>query len=488
MMLAFCLGSSHSLPAQTAAIRPNIIVFLVDDLGWQDTSVSFHNEPSLFQKHFRTPHVQRLAERGVRMTHAYAHCVCSPTRTSILTGQNPARHHVTNWTLYPDKDQSGRTQRLGAPSRWQKQGLQPTAQTLPRWLSQAGYRSIHCGKAHWGASGTAGSDPTQLGFDINIAGHAAGAPGSYQGRENYGNQADGSPREPWGVPGLEKYHGSDTHLTDALTNEACAAVDAAIDTGQPFFLYMAPYAVHTPIQPHPRFVRNYLGRSYPDTGIEIPTVEAHYASMVEGYDAALGALLARITERNVADHTIILFTSDNGGLSAVARGTTPRGTGKDTHCWPLREGKGSAYEGGTRVPMIVAWATPDSGSPLQKRIPLPRNSVCQVPVICEDILPTVCGWAGIKLSAEQSASLDGIDFTPALTNRRPAAIPGRCCITIRMSGAPRVRVINRTAPCDWVAGKSSIFTTRGSGNFTTWIPISAKPTTWPTNCRPNCKR
>ena len=258
MMLAFCLGSSHSLPAQTAAIRPNIIVFLVDDLGWQDTSVSFHNEPSLFQKHFRTPHVQRLAERGVRMTHAYAHCVCSPTRTSILTGQNPARHHVTNWTLYPDKDQSGRTQRLGAPSRWQKQGLQPTAQTLPRWLSQAGYRSIHCGKAHWGSSGTAGSDPTQLGFDINIAGHAAGAPGSYQGRENYGNQADGSPREPWGVPGLKKYHGSDTHLTDALTNEACTAVDAAIDTGQPFFLYMAPYAVHTPIQPHPRFVRNYL--------------------------------------------------------------------------------------------------------------------------------------------------------------------------------------------------------------------------------------
>lgn len=400
--------------------KPNIIVFLVDDLGWQDSSVPFSSKRTVFQDHFRTPHLEQLSKRGVRLTRAYAHCVCSPTRTSILTGQNPARHRVTNWTLYSDRDQSGKSKRLRAPDSWRKEGLQPSDITLPQLLKQAGYQTIHCGKAHWGAIGTAGSDPCQLGFDINIAGHSAGGPGSYQGTENYGNHPDGTPKKPWGVPGLEKYHGTPTHLTDALTTEACAAVDAAVDSQQPFFLYMAPYAVHAPIQPHPRFIDHYRNHIYSNNGQPIPEAEARYASMVEGYDAALGALMDKLRDRNVADRTIILFTSDNGGLSVHSRDTTPKGTGKDTHNWPLREGKGSAYEGGIRVPAIISWATPDRGSPLQRQIPIKGNSTCATPFISEDIFPTVCRWADVNLEKQMTSTLDGRDVTDHLATPDPS--------------------------------------------------------------------
>ena len=410
------LGLSFSLTKKPCQANeendrlPNIIVFLVDDLGWQDSSVAFSGEKTVFQDHFRTPHLEQLARRGVKLTRAYAHCVCSPTRTSILTGQNPARHQVTNWTLYPDQDSSGETKTLKAPKSWRKEGLQPSDITLPRLLKEAGYQTIHCGKAHWGSQGTAGSDPCQLGFDVNIAGHSAGGPGSYQGTDNYGNHPDGTKKEPWGVPGLAKYHGTPTHLTEALTQEACAAVDTAIESKRPFFLYMAPYAVHAPIQPHPRFIDHYRNQTYSSTGRAIPEAEANYASMVEGYDAALGALMARLRDRNVADQTIVLFTSDNGGLSVHGRGTTPKGTGKDTHNWPLREGKGSAYEGGTRVPAIISWVTPDRGSLMQRQIPINGNSTSDAPIISEDIFPTVCGWAQIDLKDRLTSAIDGRDI------------------------------------------------------------------------------
>jgi arylsulfatase A-like enzyme len=226
------------------------------------------------------------------------------------------------------------------------------------------------------------------------------------------------------VPGLQKYFGTNTHLCDALASEAVAAIDGAVAEQQPFFLYMAPYAVHTPIQPHPRFIENYRGKKYPGTDIDIPENEARYASMVEGFDAALGTIIDRITELNIADRTIILFTSDNGGLSVHTRDTTPYGTGADTHNRPLREGKGSAYDGGTRVPMIISWATPDSGSSLQKQVPLRGGSVCDAPVISEDLMPTICRWAGVdpvpndeqESPPEKNHSLDGIDLTPALTS------------------------------------------------------------------------
>ena len=349
--------------------KPNIILFLVDDMGWQDTSVAFWKRKTRFNEHFRTPNMERLAKQGIRFSNAYSHAVCSPTRTSIMTGQNPVRHHVTNWTLRADgdKDHSGKWGRMGAPNDWRLEGLQPKDVTLSSLLRNAGYFTIHCGKAHWGAMDTEGSNPRNLGFDVNIAGHAAGGPGSYQGMDDFGNKKE----TPWGVPGLEKYHGQDINLTEALTIEARDAISKAVSTGKPFYLYMAHYAVHAPIQPHKRFVENYENRNYDDTEIDIPAPEERYASMVEGMDASLGALLDHVKKLGVAEDTLIIFTSDNGGLSAHARGTTPYGTGKDTHCYPLKAGKGSAYEGGTRVPFIAAWANPTGKSAKPQRLKRP---------------------------------------------------------------------------------------------------------------------
>ncbi len=394
--------------------RPNIVLILIDDLGWQDSSVVFGDEKTKFQEHYRTPHLSRLAKQGIRFSNAYSHAVCSPTRTSVMLGQNPARHHVTNWTLWSDKDQSGKTARLAAPQHWRKGGIQPKDRTLAEQLRSAGYFTIHCGKAHWGAYGTDGADPRKLGFNVNIAGHPAGGPGHYHGQKNFGNNADGSHKKPWGVPGLKKYHGTDIHLTDALALETCLALDKADQSDKPFFLYFAPYAVHAPIQEHGRFIKNYRGKKYPGTEILIPESEARYASMVQGYDAAIGQILKKIEQIGQAENTIIIFTSDNGGLTVHARGTTPYGTGKNTHNWPLREGKGSAYEGGTRVPLLVSWAKPNGQNKFQKRLPIKSGTKNDAHTICEDYYPTICAWAGVKLKtgeANRKLKIDGIDIT-----------------------------------------------------------------------------
>ena len=404
--------------------RPNIVFFLVDDMGWQDTSHALHTERTSFNDHYRTPNMERLARNGVSFTQAYSAPVCSPTRTSIMTGQNPVRHHVTNWTLLQDKDPSHETERLRAPRGWRMNGLQPDTTTLPMLLRKAGYRTIHCGKAHWGVHGTPGSDPRNLGFDVNIAGHAAGAPADYRGEKFYGNDENGAYTPPWGVPGLEHYHGTDTHLTDALTIEALAEIRKAAADRQPFYLYMSHYVVHTPIQEHRPYVGHYRGGQYAGTDIAIPEEEACYASMVEGMDISLGRILDTLEELNISRNTLVVFYSDNGGLSAIARGATPRGTGKDTHNWPLREGKGSAYEGGTRVPAIMAWATRADDAPGQQRIPIRAGWRCDTPMICEDIVPSILTWAGAEDGIGELSACDGRDVTPLL-NGAPAADPER---------------------------------------------------------------
>lgn len=354
--------------------------------------------------------MERLAESGMRFTNAHAAPVCSPTRTSIMTGQSPVRHHVTNWTLYPNRDESGRTPRLGPPSHWSMSGLQPGGPTLASILRDAGYRTIHCGKAHWGAIGTAGSDPRALGFDVNIAGHSAGAPGDYQGENNYGNRQPGDWTLPWGVPGLTTYHGKPVHLTEALTIEASREVEKAVEAKRPFFLYMAHYAVHTPIQEHRPFISHFRGGRYPGTDIAIPEVEASYASLVEGMDASLGQLLAKVEELGESERTLVIFASDNGGLSAHTRGMTPRGSEKDTHNWPLRGGKGSAYEGGVRVPLIVSWARASKTAALQSRISVVPGGKSDVPVISEDLFAAICSLSGGSIPREYQSQVDGMDF------------------------------------------------------------------------------
>jgi len=396
--ILFCslLSLTGCRNADQQAGRPNIILFLVDDMGWQDTSVPFHSERTPFNNLYHTPSMERLAGEGMMFTQAYACAVCSPTRISLMTGMNAARHRVTNWTLRKDTPTDKIHETLELPG-WNVNGMSPVpgiertvyATPLPKILHDSGYFTIHCGKAHFGAMETPAANPLNIGFDINIAGHAAGGLGSYYGKDNFGNEF-GEHTLPWGIPGLEKYHGEDIYLNEALTLEAINAMDSALNTGKSFFLYMAHYAIHAPIMEDPRFYEKYLN----DT---LPVVESKYASMIESMDKSLGDLMKYLEENKIAENTIILFMSDNGGLSAVARGGIPH-----THNKPLNSGKGSAYEGGIRVPMIVKW--PGVIEP---------GSICHEYLIIEDFFPTILELAGIA-AYETIQPIDGISFVPLL--------------------------------------------------------------------------
>lgn len=395
---AFVLSAVHAFAQKPVSeLKPNIILFLVDDMGWQDTSVPFYTEMTPFNRLYHTPAMEKLASQGIKFTQAYACSVCSPTRVSLMTGMNAARHRVTNWTLQRNTPVDAADDLLEFPP-WNVNGMQTTDSVersvyvtpLPRILRDNGWFTIHCGKAHFGAMSTPSSNPLNLGFDINIAGHAAGAPGSYLGEKYFGNAEKGAYTLPWGVPGLEKYHGNNVFLTEVLTREAIRAMEQALETRKPFFLYMAHYAVHTPLEADTRFYGKYKAM-----GLEEP--EARYASMIEGMDKSLGDLMNWLDEKGISDNTIILFMSDNGGLSAHARGGQPH-----THNLPLNSGKGSAYEGGIREPMIVKW--PGKVSPA---------SICNDYLIVEDFFPTILEMAGIR-NFSTVQPIDGLSFMPML--------------------------------------------------------------------------
>ena len=393
--------------------RPNLLLFLVDDLGWCDSSVPMGEEPSALNLRYRTPNLERLAARGVRFSDAYASGpVCTPTRTAIMTGKAPARTHITYWTLHKDKDTSARRDDIAAPA-WQLNGLQPGEhQTLPGAMRSAGYRTIHVGKAHFGVHDTDGGRPEALGFDVNIAGHASGAPASYFGTHHF-TAAGRAGQDPhvssnvWDVPGLEKYHGHDIFLTEALALEASAALREAHEEGVPFYMNFAPYAVHAPIMGNAKYEPHYP---------ELDDRERAYASMVESWDAALGALLTTLEELGELERTVVIFSSDNGGLSAHARGAAPDGETANTHNAPLKSGKGSAYEGGTRVPTVIAWPGITDVDGVAGRLE-------ETPIISHDFFPTALGLAGLSLSGEPE--LDGRDLAPLLAGRRDAFDTGR---------------------------------------------------------------
>lgn len=405
-MLAFmaCLVFTNLLSAQETERKPNIIVFLVDDMGWQDTSVPFGEEKTVLNNLYHTPNMEKMAREGMKFTEAYASSVCSPTRVSLLTGMNAARHRVTNWTLRRDQAVDAQHDKLDFP-KWNVNGLQPEgthipytveATTLPMLLKDAGYQTIHVGKAHFGAMDTPGEEPLNLGFDINIAGHAAGGLGSYLGTENFGNNADGTRKLPWGIPGLDEYHGKDIFVTEALTQKAIQTLEEASGTEKPFFLYMAHYAVHTPFNADKRYYQKYI-----DRGCTVE--EAQYASMVEGMDKSLGDIMSFLESKGIKDNTIIMFLSDNGGFAVSNRGY--EGT---EHEWnaPLKSGKGSAYEGGVRVPMIVSW-------PGKVR----ESTVTQTPVLIEDVFTTLIEVG--KAEREKTIqAVDGYSFVDLLMGGR----------------------------------------------------------------------
>lgn len=392
LLLAFLGVVVLLADAVAAPAKPNIVFFLVDDMGWQETSVPFHTAVTELNRRYRTPNMERLAAQGRKFTQAYASAVCSPTRVSALTGMNAARHRVTNWTLRRNASPDNPSPRV-APPPWNVNGVSPhagvertvLATPLPALLREEGYRTIHVGKAHFGAKDTPGENPLNLGFDVNIAGHAAGGPGSHWGEKNFSAAWRTQPPDTiWDVPGLEAYHGKDIHLTEALTVEAIRAVRRAVADQRPFFLHLAHYAVHAPWEKDHRFYGKYL-----DAGLE--PFEATLASMIEGMDKSLGDLMSELDRLGIADNTVILFMSDNGSPSQCPRNL------------PLRGHKLTPYEGGIRVPMIVRWPGV-----------APSGSVCREPVIIEDVYPTILEMAGMEWRGRIRQTVDGRSFVPLL--------------------------------------------------------------------------
>mgnify|MGYP003642546848 FL=1 len=393
------IGCQTQPPVAPKAKQPNIVVFLVDDLGWQDLSEPFHTEVTEWNRRYETPNVERLCREGTKFPHAYAHPVCTPSRVSLLTGMAAARHRVTHWTLRQDQWTDKERKGMVRPA-WNLCGLSNDpatpkaihAETLAARLGSAGYQSILVGKAHLGAIGTPGADPRNLGFDVNVAGHAAGAPSSYLASKSFLKRANDT---VWQVPGLGFYHGSDRFLTDVLTDEALAKVAAANSQDEPFFLYLSHYAVHTPLDPDNRFIKHYR-----KAGLSEP--EARYAALVRGMDHSLGRVLDWLDAQGLQDDTIVIFTSDNGGLSANARGGE-----KHSHNAPLRSGKGSAYEGGVRVPLAIRWPTK-----------IAADAINTMPVQLEDLMPTLCDLVDVNPKCP-----DGRSFARTLRGRPQIAHP-----------------------------------------------------------------
>lgn len=348
--------------------RPNIVLFLIDDLGWRDLGC----QGSTF---YRTPNIDRLAGEGARFTDAYAACaVCSPTRAALLTGKYPARLLLTDWLpsgrWNPQaKLQSGRFVRA----------LPLEEFTLAEALRAAGYRTASIGKWHLGSEPF--SLPEHHGFDVNIAGNAHGAPGNYffpydgdwpiptTGRRAKWNVlADGKPGE---------------YLTDRLTDEAVKFIREHRD--RPFFLYFPHYGVHTPLQAKSEMIARYE---------KVPEAQRQgkpeYAAMIESVDESVGRVLATLQELGLEKNTVVIFTSDNGGFYNATSNA------------PLRANKGAYYEGGIRVPLLIKW--PGVTTP---------GWVSAEPVTSSDLYPTCLAAAGLPLRPNQH--LDGHSLQPLFT-------------------------------------------------------------------------
>lgn len=405
-MKRLLLPALLALASALTAAPPNLVVMLVDDMGVMDTSLPFLTDAQgRPQKHplneyYRTPNMERLAERGIRFNNFCAMSVCSPTRISLLTGQNAARHRATNW-INPDQDNAGP---LGPPA-WNWRGLKSGDVTLPLLLRGAGYRTIHVGKGHFGPREFEGGNPSNLGFDVNVAGASIGAPGSYYGLQNFDRPAKAqaknkAKRGSYAVPGMEKYHGQDIFLTEALTIEAKARVGEAVQAGKPFFLYFAQYAVHAPFDSDPRFADHYKNSDKPANA-------QAFATLVEGMDKSLGDILDHLDALGVADNTLVLFLGDNGS-------DAPLGHEHAVACAaPLRGKKGSHYEGGMRVPFLAAWAKPDAGNAHQQRLPITAGAIQPQLAAVPDLFPTLLGLAGVTPPA--SHKVDGRKLDSLLT-------------------------------------------------------------------------
>lgn len=414
-------GTAIQLNAQKANDnKPNIVFFLVDDLGWTDVGC-------YGSSFYETPNIDALAEAGVRFTNAYAAChVCSPTRASILTGKYPATINLTDWLpgrgKYPFQKFSNATI---------NQHLPYEEVTIAEALKEIGYKTAIIGKWHLGEDP---SNPMAHGFDMHIPDWAKGWP-----KDGY--------FAPFGMKGLEDSKDGD-YLTDRLTDEALKYMESNKDN--PFFLYMSHYAVHDPIQGRKDLVKKYsekleginsnsdpeyLLEGNPDSPnnpsreeldklINTPEYEPYkilpngtvkikqkqdnieFAGMVESMDESLGRIIAKLKELGIEDNTIIFFYSDNGGMAAANFGNPKRIISEknldkaySTSNLPLRGAKGWMYEGGIRVPLIIKW--PGKGK---------KNAESTVPVTSVDMFPTIMNM--IESPESIGRDKEGVDISP----------------------------------------------------------------------------
>jgi len=373
------LAAAPAFSAEAAGPQsvPNLVFVLADDLGWSDL-------PCYGSKIHETPHLDGFARQAVRFTDAYAASpVCSPTRASLMTGKCPARLHMTIWA--EAAADPPRNRRLLPPVALSN--LPHSETTIAKRLQAAGYLTALVGKWHLGDWQ---HYPETHGFDINIGGTNWGAPQTYfypyRGTGEFGNEFRYIPHLEFGHPG--------EYLTDRLTDEALKIIDRAGQ--QPFFLYLAHHAVHTPIEAKPGDVELASERLEKEGS----TRNAVYAAMVKNLDENFGRVLDHLQQRGLAQRTIVIFFSDNGGYNGIYHKK------QVTDNAPLRSGKGSLYEGGVRVPLMVFWPGVT-----------PRGAECHQPVISTDLPWTLAAMAGLPEAAQPA--VDGTSLVPLLKD--PAA-------------------------------------------------------------------
>ena len=380
LFFSISCGSKHSQ-------KPNVVFFLVDDLGWKDVGC-------YGSSYYETPNMDRLAAQGMKFTQAYAASpVCSPTRASIMSGKNPARLHITNWI-------GGKQKGKLLPADYAHQ-LSLEEVTIAEALKEDGYATGFFGKWHLGDKSFF---PEKQGFDINKGGHSKGHPASYF--YPYKNRKHPS----FDVPGLEGGQEGE-YLTDRLTDEALKYIDQ--HKKQPFFLFLSHYAVHTPIQAMEKDIAHFKAkmqgvgddekkafREEHQSFTKLKQDDPVYAAMIKSVDESLGRVMGKLQKLGLSDNTIVIFMSDNGGLSTL-KGRKWAPTSNE----PLRSGKGWLYEGGIREPLIIKW--PHKVKP---------GSVCDEPVISMDFYPTILDMCALPLKPEQHK--DGLSLVPLLLEKK----------------------------------------------------------------------
>jgi arylsulfatase A-like enzyme len=363
VFLALALALAGRLSAASAAPRaPNIVFFLVDDWGWTDAAC-------FGSKLYETPHMDRLAAEGMKFTSAYAACtVCSPTRAALMTGKYPARLHITDWIAGHNRPYA----KLKIPDWLQHLPLEE--RTIAEELKDRGYATGSFGKWHLGGEAFY---PEHQGFDLNVGGNDRGQPGSYF--------------PPYGIPNIKDERPGE-FLSDRLTREAISFIETNRD--RPFFLYFPHYAVHTPIAGKAEVIAKYRKKLAAGTYTQTNAV---YAALVESVDDSVGAIMKTLADLKLDSQTIVILTGDNGGLSGTvnAAGWHAGPTRND----PLRLGKGSAYEGGVRVPLVVKWPGVTTA-----------GSTSDVPVTTVDYFPTMVEMA----TGAPARGLDGESIAPLL--------------------------------------------------------------------------